>query len=305
MSSPSGPLLTGLYVPGDRPDRFDKAVTSGAHLVILDLEDAVAPGKKELARSAVADWLTARADVTGGPVIQVRISAGEPLDLSLLAGIDGAFEVRVPKVETPSDVDTVASVVPGHAITALIETARGVENAVAIAAHPAVTRLGLGEADLASDLGTAAAPAMDYARVRLLFAARAAGLPAPMLSVFPDIRNLDALRDDTERGRALGWVGRTAIHPSQLPVIADVFQPSAEERAWANEVLAAASGGGVSTLASGEMVDAAMTGRARAILGLAGIRDSADAGASEPDAGIQFPANAGAAEPSTGEPGRP
>ncbi len=112
MSSPSAPLLTGLYVPGDRPDRFDKAVTSGAHLVILDLEDAVAPGKKELARSAVADWLNARADVAGGPVIQVRISAGEPLDLSLLAGINGAFEVRVPKVETPSDVDTVASAVP-------------------------------------------------------------------------------------------------------------------------------------------------------------------------------------------------
>lgn len=269
---PASPVLTGLYVPGDRPDRFDKAVATGAHLIIIDLEDAVADDRKAVARGAVAEWLAARAEATdaGGPVIQVRINAGEPLDLAMLAGVGGRFEVRVPKVESGSDIDAVVAALPGRSFTAIVETARGVENAAAIAACPAVSRLGIGEADLASDLGTNAPAAIDYARVRLLFAARAAGLPAPMMSVFPDIRNLDRLRADTERGRALGWVGRVAIHPSQLPVIAEVFRPRAEEQDWARQVLAATERGGVTTLESGEMVDAAMVNRARTIL------DSAD-----------------------------
>lgn len=277
---PSSPLLTGLYVPGDRPDRFDKAVATGAQLIILDLEDAVAADRKSVARNAVGEWLTARAAASGGselasgPVIQVRVNAGEPLDLALLAGIDATFEVRVPKVEDGSSIDAIASAVPNRPITAIVETALGIENAAAIAHHPVVTRLGIGEADLSSDLGTNAPAAIDYARVRLLFAARAAGLPAPMLSVFPDIRNLDGLRADTERGRELGWVGRVAIHPSQLSVIAEVFQPRPEEQVWARNVLAATASGGVTTLANGEMVDAAMVNHARAILELVGVPNS-------------------------------
>lgn len=261
------PEITGLYVPGDRPDRFDKAVATGAHLVILDLEDAVAPSRRAEARTAVVAWLGARAP--GDTVVQVRINAGEPLDLAALAGAAGAFEVRVPKVESARDLDAVAQALPGHPLTALFETARGVESAAALATHPAVTRLALGESDLASDLGTRAPEAMDYARVRVLYAARAAALPAPMLSAYPGIRDLDGLRRDTERGRDLGWVGRTAIHPTQLAVIADVFRPADEELEWARSVLAATEHGGVATLANGDMVDGAMAGRARTIVALA------------------------------------
>jgi citrate lyase subunit beta/citryl-CoA lyase len=148
----------------------------------------------------------------------------------------------------------------------LVESAVGVEHAAEIAAHPAVTRLALGESDLASELGTRAEAVLDHARVRLLYAAKAAGLPAPMLSAYPAIRDLAGLREDTERGKALGWVGRVAIHPSQLQVIAEVFQPSEEELQWANQVLAQVDEGGVTTLTSGEMVDPAMLGRARTIL---------------------------------------
>ncbi len=265
----SPPLITGLYVPGDRPDRFDKAVATGAQLVILDLEDAVPDDHKDLARDTVAHWLTERGDTPGGPVIQVRMNPGNSRDLAALAGVEVAFELRVPKVETPADLDAIVQALPGRSITALLENARGVENAALIAGHPAVTRLALGESDLAGDLGTYAPEAMDYARVRVLFAARAAGLPAPMLSAFPDIRNLDGLRADSERGRRLGWVGRTAIHPSQLGVITEVFRPSTDEQDWAREVLAATSSGGVATLGHGEMVDVAMVGRARSILALA------------------------------------
>ena len=261
------PVVTGLYVPGDRPDRFDKAVATGAHLVILDLEDAVAEAQREFARESVVAWL--RAAEVGSTVIQVRVNAGEPRDLEALAGVDARCVVRVPKVETLDDVDAVASVVAGHPITALFETARGVENAAVVAQHPAVTRLALGESDLASDLGTAAPAAMDYARLKVLFAARAAGLGAPMLSAYPRIRDLDGLRRDTERGRDLGWLGRTAIHPSQLAVISEVFRPAAADTEWAREVMAALASGGVATLANGDMVDGAMLGRARRIVALA------------------------------------
>ncbi|HEX6357977.1 CoA ester lyase [Actinophytocola sp.] len=253
--------ITGLYVPGDRPDRFDKAVATGADLVILDLEDAVAPDRKAFARDAVATWLAqARVEC----VLQVRVNAHNAEDLAVLRELTG-FEVRLPKVESPAQVDEVVAALPGVPVTALVESAFGVEHATDLAAHPAVTRLGLGESDLASELGTRTDAVLDHARVRLLYAARAAGLPSPMLSAYPAIKDLAGLRADTVRGRDLGWVGRVAIHPTQLPVIAEVFLPSEEERRWATEVLAVGSRG-VSTLASGEMVDPAMLGRARAIL---------------------------------------
>lgn len=254
-------LITGLYVPGDRPDRFAKAVATGADLVILDLEDAVAPDRKAYARDAVATWL---ANTPADCVRQVRVNAHTPDDLAALRGLPGV-EVRLPKVESPSDIDAVAAALPDVPVTALVESAFGVEHATALAEHPAVTRLGLGESDLASELGTRTDAVLDHARVRLLYAARAAGLPAPMLSAYPAIKDLDGLRADTERGRALGWVGRVAVHPSQLPVIAEVFRPTDQERRWAAEVLAAGAQG-VSTLPSGEMIDPAMVGRARAII---------------------------------------
>ncbi|MGV8912453.1 MAG: HpcH/HpaI aldolase/citrate lyase family protein [Rhodoglobus sp.] len=257
-------MITALYVPGDRPERFVKAAGSGAEMVILDLEDAVPFDRKTSARSAVASWLAE--SHAQRPLFQVRINEGEPLDLAVLAGLRAPFEVRVPKVESFADLDRVAEALPGRALTALFETARGVENATALASHPAVTRLALGESDLASDLGTNAPAVVDYARVRLLFAARANGLEPPMLSAYPNIRDLDGLKADTERGRDLGWMGRTAIHPTQLAAIADVFRPSEEAIAWAHEVVAATTGGGVATLTNGDMVDPAMVGRARAII---------------------------------------
>lgn len=254
--------VTGLYVPGNRPDRFGKAVATGADLVILDLEDAVPAVDKATARASVVAWLgSARVEC----VLQVRVNEGDPDDLAALRGMTG-FEVRLPKVESPAQVDRVARALPDVPVTVLFESAYGVEHAAAIAAHPAVTRIGLGESDLASELGIRSDAVLDHARVRLLYAAKAAGLPAPMLSAYPAITDLAGLRTDTERGRSLGWYGRVAIHPSQLPVIGEVFRPSAEERRWAEAVLATTRDGGVTTLANGDMVDPAMLGRAKAIL---------------------------------------
>jgi citrate lyase subunit beta / citryl-CoA lyase len=259
--------VTGLYVPGNRPDRFDKAIATGADLVILDLEDAVPPREKAAAREAVVAWL---ASARTGCVLQVRVNEGDQDDLAALRDLRG-FEVRLPKVESPAQVDRVTRALPDVPVTALFESAFGVEHATAIAAHPAVTRIGLGESDLASELGTRSDAVLDHARVRLLYAAKAAGLPAPMLSAYPAIRDLTGLRADTERGRSLGWYGRVAVHPTQLPVIEAVFLPSPEDRRWAEEVLATTHDGGVTTLANGDMVDPAMLGQAKAIL--ARLRD--------------------------------
>jgi citrate lyase subunit beta/citryl-CoA lyase len=248
-------VLTWLYVPGDRPDRFDKAAASGAETVILDLEDAVAPARRAGAREQVAAWLASPRDVD----VQVRIGS-----LDDLAALPDDVAIRLPKVESPADVDALGE----RRVHALIETALGVERAYAIASHPRVVSIGLGEADLAADLGIVDESALAWIRVRAVVAARAAGLPAPMMSAYPDVADLDGLAASCAVGRALGMVGRTAIHPRQVPVIAAAFAPTDAELAWAKEVLAAVDGtdSGVATLPSGAMVDAAMARRARTLV---------------------------------------
>lgn len=255
--------LSALYVPGDRPERFDKAAASGADVVILDLEDAVAEGSKADALANVIDWLASPPpDVS----VQVRVNAGAAHEIRALRATGADVGLRIPKVQTPRELDEIASLTDGLPLIALIETARGLEAAAVIAAHHGVHELALGEADLASDLGGTDPAVLDHARLRLLVAARAAGLPAPMLSAYPAIRDLEGLRADTERGRAFGLHGRVAVHPNQIPVIRSVFAPSDQERAWARAVIEATADGGVATLPDGQMVDSAMLGRARSIL---------------------------------------
>ena len=263
--------ITGLYVPGNRPDRFDKAVHTGADLVILDLEDAVPAAQKSAALSAVVGWLGRRGAVQGRPVLQVRVNPHSAHEVAALRATGADLEIRLPKVETGAEVAAVNP--PGERVlpvTALIESARGVENLGEIVRAPALTGLALGEADLQSEFGSTSDAVLDYARMRVLFAARAGGLPAPMMSVYPRIRDLEGLAADTERGRAAGFVGRVAVHPSQLDVIRQAFAPSEDEVTWARQVVDALQGGGVTTLASGEMVDRAMLPRASAILERAG-----------------------------------
>lgn len=256
--------VSALYVPGDRPDRFGKAAASGAEVVILDLEDAVAADAKA---EALANVVAHLSDPPTGPALQVRVNAGATHEIEAVRDSGAAVGLRLPKVEDPRELDQIAPLAGGLPLTALIESARGLESAAAIAAHPAVREVALGEADLAGDLGSADDLVMDHARVRLVVAARAAGLEAPMLSAYPAIGDLDGLRADTERGKSLGLRGRVAVHPRQLPVISAVFAPSERELAWARAVVdALGRGGGVATLPDGEMVDPAMLGRARRLL---------------------------------------
>lgn len=249
--------LTALYVPGSRPDRFDKAAASGADVVILDLEDSVSEGEKDGARAAVRAWLP-RAAVP----VQVRVNAPGSPALSLdLDALPGSVEIRLPKVVGVDDLTPLT----GRRVHVIIESALGVEHAFEIARRPEVASLALGEADLAAELGIDGDQAFAWVRSRLVVAAKAAGLPAPMMSVFAAVRDLDGLADSCAAGRRLGLRGRTAVHPRQLPVIRSAFRPTPQEQAWAAEVLDALQNTGVATLPDGAMVDAAMARRARVI----------------------------------------
>ncbi len=269
--------VTWLYVPGDRPDRFAKAATSGADVVIVDLEDAVAPPAKANARRSVARWL----DTVPAVAVEVRLNAPDSPwwaeDLSWAAELSGRRALRLPKIENPAQVaDAVdrlgSSPSAGPAdLVCLIESALGVERAFEIASAPGVDAIGLGEADLAGDLGLSDPDGLAWARSRIVIAARAAGLPAPAMSVYAHIADLDGLARSCRAGRASGFHGRAAVHPSQVPVIAAAFRPTAEELVAARSVLdvydaALERGAGATRTPDGRLVDAAMISRARSIV---------------------------------------
>ncbi|MEU9334739.1 CoA ester lyase [Streptomyces sp. NPDC048290] len=270
------PPLTWLYVPGDRPDRVAKALTSGADVVLIDLEDAVAPDRKEYARAATADRL---ADPQPVPV-HVRVNALDgpfaALDLKTLAPLPGLSGLRLPKITHPGQITAVAADTTPPGATApplhpLLESALGVEHAHAIAtAHPAVAGLSLGEADLRADLGVHDDSALDWSRSRIVVAARAATLPPPAQSVHPDVRDLESLAASCAHGRALGFLGRAAIHPRQLPVIARAYLPTPQEIERAEAVVAASEAyTGAQALADGTFVDPAVLAGAHRTLALA------------------------------------
>lgn len=226
-------------------------------MVILDLEDAVPQGAKQEARAAICRWLP-----QAGMRVQVRVNAPGTAELELdLASLPEDVEIRLPKVAEVHDLALVA----GRRVHVILESALGVERAFDIACRPEVIGLALGEADLAAELGIDGDQGFAWIRSRLVVAAAAAGLPPPMMSVFAHLGDPDMLAESCAAGRRLGLRGRAAIHPVQLPVIRSAFATTAQERVWAEEVLAALRHVGVATLSDGLMVDAAMARRARRI----------------------------------------
>jgi citrate lyase subunit beta / citryl-CoA lyase len=254
-----------LFVPGHKERMLAKAFTLGADEIIIDLEDAVPAQDKHAARIAAREALNEHR-------AWVRINAvGSPdaeADLAAVAGL--ARGIRIPKVDSVQDISWVAERVPGGTeFLCAIETARGVLAAPAIAAEPGVARLAMGGLDLRADLGCGAQPeALLYARSALVIASRAAGLPAPIDSVYPHVTDQAGLADEARHARELGFGAKSAINPAQLAVIHDVFSPDSADISWAESVIAAldASDGRPTTLPSGEFIDAPVEARARQIL---------------------------------------
>jgi citrate lyase subunit beta/citryl-CoA lyase len=262
--------LTWLYVPGDRPPIVAKALAAGADVVVVDLEDAVAPDRKAYARAATAELLS-----EPQLNVHVRVNALDTPwaadDLRTLTPLPGVSGLRLPKVTSAEDVVAVAEKARDLPLYALLETALGIEQAFSIAAaHSSVHGIALGEADLRADLGVRDDAGLDWSRSRVIVAARAAGLAPPPQSVHPDIRDLEGLAASCAHGRALGFLGRAAIHPRQLPVIESAFLPTTEEIEQAETIVKAAMREeGAQALPDGRFIDAAVVAAAQRTLALA------------------------------------
>ena len=271
----TAPPLTWLYAPGDRPRVVAKALTAGADVVVIDLEDAVAPDRKEYARAATAELLSAPQPVP----VHVRVNALDgplaPRDLEAMVGRPGLSGLRLPKVTSPEQIIRTAErftpAAGAPALYALLESALAVEHAHAIAsAHPALRGIALGEADLRADLGVREDAGLDWCRSRIVVAARAAGLPPSPQSVHPDIRDLEGLAASCAHGRTLGFLGRAAIHPRQLPIIERAYLPTEREVEEAETIVKAASTQqGAQALPDGRFIDAAVVAAAHRTLSLA------------------------------------
>lgn len=253
-----------LFVPGDRPDRFDKAAASGADLVILDLEDAVAPERKTLARQQVRGWLTAGRRA----VVRINGADTEWYEPDVTAVAATASAVMLPKAE---DVGTLTDLVrrlpPETEIIPLLETAAGIANAHALCAVPGVTRPAFGSIDLAAQLGIdpASTFALSHARSAVVLAAAAAGRAAPIDGVTADVTDEAVLRADIKHAVELGFTAKLCIHPRQLAAVHTGFAPSDDDIEWAQQILAVTQDGSV-TVHNGQMVDRPVLLRAKAIL---------------------------------------
>src|SRR5947209_1410625 len=256
-----------LFAPGHNEKLLGRVFDVGADAVMLDLEDAVPPHAKAQARSMVANALAERPAWVRINAVGTELAA---VDLDAVAGL--AAGIRIPKVESASDVRWVRDRAPDTPLICAIESARGILAAQEIASSPGVRHLSLGGIDLRRDLGATDGNLQTlYARSHLVVVSRAAGLDPPIDSVYAHLDDDAGLRAQAEFARSLGFFGKSAIHPRQLPVLHDVFTPSAEELEWAQVVLDAfdAAAGEAVRLPDGEFVDPPVADRARRVLNLA------------------------------------
>lgn len=275
MNADPAPIRGYLYAPGSDRRLMEKALAGDADAVVFDLEDAVAPNRKQTAREQVADLLRTPPPKPVFVRVNAIASGLAEADLAAVAGpwLSG---VRLPKTESPTEIRQVAELLDRlgcpAGIQCLIESALGVEYAFDLArAHARVMAIGLGEADLRADLGVSGDTGLLYARSRIVIAARAAGLPAPAQSVYPHIRDEEGLRASTLEGKRLGFFGRSLIHPSQIAMVNQIYTPSAEELERARALIeqldrAEEAGSGAFALPDGRFVDRAIVEAARRIL---------------------------------------
>lgn len=266
-----------LFVPADRPERYAKALRSGADAVIFDLEDAVAPSARGLAHEVLrSGWHQIPPDQR--PRVLVRVNgASTPwyaADVALAAQLtrEGLGGIVLPKADSAQDLTAVARACPGAALVPLVETAEGLHGVHAIACAPQVSRLALGHLDLQLDLGMACGvneSELLPARWSLVLASRLARLAPPVDGVTTAIGCADLLARDAERSHRLGFGGKLCIHPSQVDGVHAAMTPHPDEINWAIRVLAAAQAeGGAARAVDGKMVDAPVMARAERTLAL-------------------------------------
>ncbi len=282
-----GPLRTALFVPGNRPDRVDKAVKTSADAVIIDLEDAVALTEKEASRSKVRDKILEHAERK----IIVRVNS---LDSPFFQGdlaevVTGNLAcLMVPKVESAAHVREInenllkiekeKGMVQGTvSIIPLIESAGAVQNIFQIATEKTepsrIYCVAFGAADYTLDMGieiTKGGAELSYPRARIAVASRAAGIEPPLDTPFMmDLKDMEALKVDAGRAKQLGFQGKLCIHPNQIEPCHAIFSPTKEEILYAERVVKvfeeAEKEGSAAIQLDGKFIDYAVVERARRI----------------------------------------
>lgn len=250
------------------------ALGRGADALIVDLEDSVAPSHKDEAREIVAGWLSDLPANSPLPEIWIRVNHGPdgvPWGDMALVRLGPVTGITLPKTESPEQVENVGRQASGGVIP-LIESARGMLCADAVGRAPQVTRLALGEADLAADLGCEPSPdVLHPLRMSIVVSSAAAGLPRPIGPVSTDFNDMEDFRRSNRELKRIGFGARSAIHPVQVGPINEVFAPDPNEIEAARRVVreadeAQAAGSGVFLAEDGRMVDAAVVRRARRLL---------------------------------------
>lgn len=253
-----------LFVPGHKPERFAKALASGAHHVVVDLEDAVAPADKGAARDGVANWLASQRDVF------VRINAAETEwfddDVRMLAAFPGVG-VMLAKADDRT-LTTLVGMLPGRRSLALLETVRGYLRLQELAAVEGLERIAFGSVDFSAESGISdEGEALTAVRTNIVLASRHAGLAAPIDGVSVNFTAEAAIVRDARRSRQLGFGAKLCIHPAQVAPVHAAFAPCAEEVEWARRVLDAfETSRGAATAVDGKMIDKPVVDRARQIV---------------------------------------
>jgi len=253
-----------LFVPGSRPDRFDKALTSGAHQIAIDLEDAVSPEDKKEARAAAAAWLS------HGNAAVVRINAADTEwfadDVEMMMEANHAT-VMLPKADTES-VRATSEALPNHKIIALIETVKGFKDLAGVAGTKGVSRIAFGSVDFSTETGiTDECDAMTAIRTQIIIESCFAGLEPAIDGVSVGFECAEQMSADARRARQLGFGGKLCIHPKQVSAVNDAFTPSTDQVDWAKRVIEAmANSNGGATTVDGKMVDKPVVIQAERIL---------------------------------------
>lgn len=260
-----------LFVPGSRPERFERACSAGADAVIVDLEDAVPPPDKEAASAALAGWLKPER-----PVL-VRINGVDTpwheADLALcrrpgVAGIVLPKAERIDRNLIDLCEETRLRLYP------LIETAEGLMVARELAQCPVVERLIFGSIDFQVDLGIEGeGEELLYFRSQIVLASRLARVAPPVDGVCTEIDEPEQLQADTLRAKRMGFGAKLCVHPRQVPLVNACFSPTPEEVAWAEKVIEAATrSDGAPVAVDGRMVDRPVILQARRIMELERVR---------------------------------
>ncbi|PTE02005.1 HpcH/HpaI aldolase/citrate lyase family protein [Pandoraea apista] len=265
-------IRSWLFVPGNRPERFDKALASGADAVILDLEDAVPPAGKIEARDTVRRWLNTR-DTTGSAPVYVRINAAATpwfdADVAALAGLPQVSGFVVPKTEDAATLHRAAQDAgPALRLVPLIETAQAFAALTEIATAARVERLMFGTIDFQLDIGIEGdGDELLFFRSQLTLASRIAGIAGPVDGVTTSLDDAALIEASARRARALGFRGKLCIHPRQVGAVHAAFAWRDDEIAWAERVVEAARASGAAAVAlDGKMIDAPVIAKANEIL---------------------------------------